>query len=155
MTHRDATPWPSREDSKCAKAPGPLAWRREPHMFAMRPSSKPSLPPHDAAQLLLPAQSENEKLPQPGVRCGIERDISREVRSMENDGCKERVCATSMSRRTSRRTRPTGPRRSMLERHGIRAMRSASTSASEPRSHSVGPRLSAGSPDPYCAEPRP
>jgi hypothetical protein len=31
--------------------------------FAMRPSSKPSLPPHDAAQLLLPAQSENEKLP--------------------------------------------------------------------------------------------
>jgi hypothetical protein len=53
---------------------------------------------------------------------------------MENDGCKERVCATSTSRRTSRRTRPTGPRRSMLERHGIRAMRSASTSASEPRS---------------------
>src|SRR5262249_4943238 len=40
-----------------------LRRRREPHMFAMRSSSKLSLPPHDAAQLLLPAQSENEKLP--------------------------------------------------------------------------------------------
>lgn len=62
------------------------------------------------------------------------------------------TCATSTSRRTSRRTRPTGPRRSTLARRATRVMRSASASASEPRSRSAGPRLSADLPGPCCAE---
>jgi hypothetical protein len=50
------------------------------------------------------------------------------------------ICATSTSRHTLRRTRPTGPRRSTLLRRAMPVTRSASRSASAPRSRSAGPR---------------
>jgi hypothetical protein len=56
------------------------------------------------------------------------------------------------SRRTLRRTHPTGPRRSMLARRATRVMRSANRSASAPRSRSAGPRLLVVSRGPCCAE---
>jgi hypothetical protein len=56
------------------------------------------------------------------------------------------ICATSTSRPTLPRTRPTGPRRSMRARHAIPATSSASRNANELRNLSAGARLSAGSP---------
>jgi hypothetical protein len=138
------TPLPGRaERTRSAPKRQVIRRGREAHTFAMRPSSKPSLPPHDAAQLLLSAQSENEQLPH------LESGAGSSAISRAKSGAWKMTGARRGSARPQRHaahreeTRPTGPRRSMLERHGIRAMRSTSTNASEPTSHSVGPRLSA------------
>jgi hypothetical protein len=71
-------------------------------MFAMRPSSKPSLPPHDAAQLLLPVQSESEKLSHLESGAGSSAISRAKSGAWKMTGYKERVGATSRSRRTSR-----------------------------------------------------
>jgi hypothetical protein len=52
-----------KEDSKCAKAPGPSAGARTTHVRDAFELEAVIAAPNDAAQLLLPAQSENEKLP--------------------------------------------------------------------------------------------